>query len=87
MIVKMGNEISSFTLYDMESLYEAWKRHKELLHRCPHYGLANWLQLHAFYNGLSNAMRTFIDVVVGGSLMGKRIKDVYELLGEMTANA
>ena len=36
---KLRNEIASFTQHDLESLYEAWERYKELLRRCPHHGL------------------------------------------------
>ena len=39
-----------------------------------------------FYNGLSNATKTLVDVTASGSLMRKNIEDAYELLEEMVAN-
>lgn len=71
---KMRNDITIFVQYDMESLYEAWERYKDLLRRCPHHGLPIWLQVQTFYNGLSATTRTMIDAVAGGTLMGKTPK-------------
>ena len=84
---KMRNEIASFTQHELESLYEAWERYKELLRRCPHHGLPDWLQLQTFYNGMTIASRTLVDAAAGGSLMGKKLEDAYDLLEEMAANA
>ena len=39
------------------------------------------------YNGLSNAIRIIVDVIIGGSLMGKNIENPYELLEEMAIDA
>ncbi|PPD90687.1 hypothetical protein GOBAR_DD12374 [Gossypium barbadense] len=36
---KLRNEITTFQQLDDESLYEAWERFKELLRKCPHYGI------------------------------------------------
>ena len=36
---------------------------------------------------MTTALETVVDAVVGGFLMGKNIKDEYELLEEMTKNA
>ena len=38
-MAKMRNDITTFVQYDMESLYEAWERYKDLLRRCLHHGL------------------------------------------------
>ena len=35
-IVKMHNDITNFLQMEMESMYEAWKRFKDLLRKCPH---------------------------------------------------
>ena len=70
----MRNEIVCFTQHGLKSLYEAWERYKELLRRCPHHGLPNWLQLQTFYNGLTNETKMLVDVEVGRSLMVKNIK-------------
>lgn len=83
---KMRNDITTFVQYDMESLYEAWERYKDLLRRCPHHGLPIWLQVQTFYNGLSATTRTMIDAAAGGTLMGKTLEEAYELLDEMASN-
>ena len=83
----MRNEIALFTQHGLESLYEEWERHKELLKRCPHHGLPDWLQLQTFYNGLTNDTRTLVDAATSGSLIGKNIEDAYKLLEEMVVNA
>ena len=40
---KMRNDITNLVQAEMESLYEAWERFKELLRRCPHHALPIWL--------------------------------------------
>ncbi|KAJ4720877.1 DNA-directed DNA polymerase [Melia azedarach] len=85
--VKLRNDIATFTQFDMESLYEAWERYKEMRRRCPHHGLPKWLQVQTFYNGLGASTRTLVDAEAGGALMGKSIDEAYDLLEEMDANA
>ena len=65
---KLRNDITSFTQFDHETLYEAWERYKKLLRKCPHHGLPKWLQVQTFYNGLCSGTRTTIDVAAGGAL-------------------
>ncbi|KAK5770410.1 hypothetical protein PVK06_046560 [Gossypium arboreum] len=38
-MTKLRNDISSFVQMDLETLYDASKRYKDLLRRCPHHGL------------------------------------------------
>ena len=83
----MINEITSFTQHEFESLCEAWDRYKDLLRRCPHHGLPNWLQLQTFYNGMTPTSRTLVNAIAGGALMRKNLEDAYELLEEIVANA
>ena len=58
----------------MENMYKAWERHKELLHGYLHHELLDWLQLQTFYNGLTNATRTFMNTITRGSLIGKKYR-------------
>ncbi|KAH9672110.1 hypothetical protein KPL70_017603 [Citrus sinensis] len=83
---KLRNDITTFAQFEMESLYEAWERYKDLLRKCPHHGLPVWLQVQTFYNGLGSNTRTMIDAAAGGTLMGKTPEAAYELLEEMTSN-
>jgi len=50
---KLMNDISSFVQIDLEILYDAWERYKDLLRMCPYHGLPLWLQVQTFYNGLN----------------------------------
>ncbi|KAH9697798.1 hypothetical protein KPL71_023761 [Citrus sinensis] len=83
---KLRNDITTFAQFEMESLYEAWERYKDLLRKCPHHGLPVWLQVQTFYNGLRSNTRTMIDAATGGTLMGKTPEAAYELLEEMASN-
>ncbi|XP_017974489.1 PREDICTED: uncharacterized protein LOC108661567 [Theobroma cacao] len=83
---KLRNEITSFTQFNGESLYEAWGRFKELLRKYPHHGIPDWLQVQTFYNGLAGSIKTTIDVAVGGALMSKNAANAYNLLEEMALN-
>lgn len=83
---KMSNDITSFTQFEGESLYKAWERFKELLKRCPHHGILNWLQVQAYYNGLVGSIKTTIDAATGGALMIKNVVDAYNLLEDMASN-
>ncbi|KAL5545248.1 hypothetical protein UlMin_009032 [Ulmus minor] len=83
---KLRNEITSFTQYDQESLYEAWERFKEMLRKCPHHGIPLWLQVSTFYNGLVSNYQAMIDAAAGGSLMGKIPEEAHELLEVMAEN-
>ena len=85
--VKLRNDITNFLQYDQESMYEAWERYKDLLRKCPLHELPDWLQIQTFYNGLRLEHRVMVDAIVGGSLMRRTLKDVYELLNDMALNA
>ncbi|XP_017970386.1 PREDICTED: uncharacterized protein LOC108660644 [Theobroma cacao] len=83
---KLRNDITSFTQFDGESFYEAWERFKELLRRCPHHEIPDWLQVQTFYNGLIGSIKTTIDAAAGGALMSQNAADAYNLLDEMASN-
>ncbi|KAA3487902.1 reverse transcriptase [Gossypium australe] len=71
-MAKMRNDVSSFVQMDLETLYDAWERYKDLLRRCPHHGLPLWLQVQTFYNAAS------------GTLNNKTPEAAYEFIEEMT---
>ncbi|KAH9744682.1 hypothetical protein KPL70_003808 [Citrus sinensis] len=83
---KLRNDIKTFAQFEIESLYEAWERYKDLLRKCPHHGLPVWLQVQTFCNGLRSNTKTIIDVAAGGTLIGKTPEAAYELLEEMASN-
>ena len=41
---KLRNDISSFVQMDLETLYNAWERYKDLLRRCPHHRLPSTIK-------------------------------------------
>ena len=65
---------------------EAWERFHEQLRRCPHHRLTRWMQVHMFYNGLSDSTRTIIDALAGGALTKKTTYQAYEILEYTTTN-
>ncbi|XP_027348047.1 uncharacterized protein LOC113859484 [Abrus precatorius] len=71
---KLRGEITSFMQQEGETLYEAWERYKELLRRCPHHCILEWMQLETFYNGMNPATATMIDAAAGGSLNTKSLE-------------
>ncbi|XP_040951532.1 uncharacterized protein [Gossypium hirsutum] len=84
---KLGNNISSFTQIDLETLYDACERFKYLLRRCPHYGLPLWLQVQTYYNGLNHSTRLLIDAAAGGTLNNKTPEETYEFIEEVALNS
>ena len=65
---------------------EAWECFKELLRLCPHHGLQRWMIIQAFYNGVTQSVRSTIDVMAGGTLMSKTEDKAYNLIEEMSLN-
>ena len=45
------------------------------------------MQVHTFYNGLSNATITVIDASAGGALIKKTTDQAYEILEDATTNS
>ncbi|KAG8474591.1 hypothetical protein CXB51_031240 [Gossypium anomalum] len=83
---KLRNDISSFVQMDLETLYDAWGRYKDLLRVCPHHGLPLWLQVQTFYNGLNPSTRQLIDAAIGGTLNNKTHEKAYDFIEEMSLN-
>ena len=49
--------------------------------------LTRWMQVHTFYNSLSDSARTIIDASTGGALMKKTTHQAYEILEDTTTNS
>ena len=47
---KLRSDILMFQQHQGETLYEAWSRFKDLLHKVPHHGIELWLQIQIFYD-------------------------------------
>lgn len=83
---KLRNDISSFVQMDLETLYDAWERYKDLLRRCPHHGLPLWLQVQTFHNGLNPLTQQIVDATAGGNINNKIPEEAYEFIEEMSQN-
>ncbi|KAK5776623.1 hypothetical protein PVK06_044583 [Gossypium arboreum] len=85
-MAKLRNDIYSFVQMDLDTLYDAWERYKDLLRRCPHHGLALWLQVQTFYNGVNPSTRQMIDAAAGGTINNKTPEEAYEFIEEISLN-
>ena len=85
-IAQLVQEINTFRQLEGENLAEAWERFHEPLRRCPHHRPTRWMQVHTFYNGLSDYTRTVIDALAGIALMKKTTDQAYGILEDMTTN-
>ena len=83
---KLRNEITSFHQLEDESLYDAWKRFKELLRRCSHHGIPCCIQMETFYNGLNQSTRLMVDVSTNGAFLSKSYNEAYEILERIANN-
>ncbi|HEX7902236.1 MAG TPA: hypothetical protein VF487_00055, partial [Chitinophagaceae bacterium] len=83
---KLRNDIHTFAQFDSESLYEAWERFKDMLRKCPHHGIPQWMQLGIFCDGLQASTRASIDAAAGGAIMSKNLDEAYKLLETMATN-
>ena len=80
-------EINTFRQLEGENLAEAYERFHELLRRCPHHILTRWMQVHTFYNGLSDSTRIIINALIGGTLVKKTTNQAYGILKDMATNS
>ena len=80
------NALTQFSQQSGESLCEAWERYKEMLRKCPHHGMPDWMVINCFYNGLGWQSRPIVDAASGGALWAKSYEAAYELIEMMAAN-
>ena len=85
-IAQLVQEINTFGQLEGESLADTWDRFHELLRKCSHHKMTRWMQVHTFYNGMRNAIRTVIDASAGGALMKKTTDQAYEILEDAVTN-
>ena len=83
---KLRESITKFQQQYEESLYEAWERFKDLVRRCPHHGLPEWLVVQTFYQGISPQTRLSLDAAANGSLMNKTHQEAMDLIEDMALN-
>ncbi|XP_063946016.1 uncharacterized protein LOC135151483 [Daucus carota subsp. sativus] len=82
----LRNAITQFSQLSGETFCEAWERYKEMLRKCPHHGMPDWMVINCFYNGLGPQSRPMLDAASGGALLTKSYEEAYELIEMMAAN-
>jgi len=82
----MRSALTQFAQQPTESMCEAWERYKEMLRKCPHHGMPDWMVITGFYNGLGAQSRPMLDAAAGGALWAKSYTEAYNLIETMAAN-
>nr|GEZ16870.1 reverse transcriptase domain-containing protein [Tanacetum cinerariifolium] len=72
MVAKLRNEFTNFRQHPDKSLFEAWKRYKLSIDRCPNHNMLPVTQIDTFYNGLTLRHRDTINAAAGGTFMKRR---------------
>nr|GFA97374.1 reverse transcriptase domain-containing protein [Tanacetum cinerariifolium] len=86
MLTKLRNEITNFRQRLDESLFEAWKRYKLSIDRCPNHNMLPVTQIDTFYKSLTLRHRDTINAAAGGTVMKRRLEECYNLIENMTAH-
>ncbi|GKA62679.1 reverse transcriptase domain-containing protein [Tanacetum coccineum] len=86
MVTKLRNDISNFRQLPDKSLFEAWKRYKLSIDRCPNHNMLPVTQIDMFYNGLTLRHHDTINAVAGGTFMKRRPEECYDLIENMSAH-
>jgi len=85
-IIRLKTEVQTFTKMDGESLYEAWKRYKTLIRKCPPEMFSEWDKLQNFYEGLTEKSQESLDYSAGGSLQLMNTAEEAQNLIDMVTN-
>ncbi|CAL1399814.1 unnamed protein product [Linum trigynum] len=72
----MRSEITMFRQEEDEPMFEAWESFTSRLLKCPHHGIADWLQVESFYNGLTWESRHLIDAASGGVIRNNEVSEL-----------
>ncbi|KAJ9545447.1 hypothetical protein OSB04_025154 [Centaurea solstitialis] len=80
-------DITHFAQWDQETLYEAWERYKDMLKKCPHHGLQDWVIIQTFFGGLHPQYKNEITAAAGGALMNKTYEEAVELIENLAEHS
>ena len=83
----MRRAITGFTQNLGEQIHKAWERLKDLLRKCPYYGLSRWQIVQAFYEGLTDNYRQIVDASCEGAFMSKSENEAYDLFEMLSENS
>lgn len=73
--------------YDGKSLYEYWKRFKQLCTSCPHHQIGEKLFIQDFNERLLTIERSIVGSASRGSLVDKTLDEVRRLISTMAINS
>ena len=68
-------EIIAFKQREDESLYNAWERYKQLLRRCPMYGIEQMTKMDIFCHAMNYFSKGTIDASSGGAFRRKSVEE------------
>ena len=72
-----------FQQHQGETLYEAWSRFKDLLHKVPHHGIELWLQIQIFYDGVNHQTKRAIDYAANGRLSKLHVDKCWKVIEDL----
>ena len=72
-----------FQQHQGESLYEAWTRFKDFLHKVPHHGIDLWLQVQLFYDHVNFPTKRSIDQAAGGKLSDLTAEESWGIIEDL----
>ncbi|KAL8093104.1 hypothetical protein AgCh_035119 [Apium graveolens] len=84
--VALRNALTQFAQQSGETLCEAWEHYKEMLRKCHHHDMPDWMIIDCFYNGLGAQSRLMLNVASGGALWANGCEEAYALIEMMVAN-
>jgi hypothetical protein len=84
---QLRREIQTFQQKDGDLFLEVWEHFKELLLKCPHHNLSQDDQEQAFYEGLNDSNKFFLDSACGGVLMEENSEEAKELFETLSENS
>ena len=64
-----------FQIEGRETINETCERFKDLIRRCPHHGISEWVQMELFYYGLNVQSCMIVDTSAGGCLLNKSVNE------------
>ncbi|KAL5554316.1 hypothetical protein UlMin_041717 [Ulmus minor] len=83
----LKRQISNFAQKESETLYQVWKRYKDLLNSCPHHGYESWRVVSYFYDGLLSRERQFIETMCNGEFLHKDPDEAIDFLDDLSEKA
>ncbi|KAJ9546856.1 hypothetical protein OSB04_019399 [Centaurea solstitialis] len=80
-------EITHFSQWPLETLYEAWERYMDMLKKCPRHGLNEWMIIQTFFGGLHPQYKKDITAAAGGALMDKTYGEAVALIENLAEHS